>query len=155
MTVRGAFRIARDLVAFYWWEFRAGLGFERKIEHHNIDVSVCYKGVELIGCDSDHLYYVARLGGFADRGQGWVELLAPKEFQPGGGPGGDMAELYRLDQGAGIDPGDLSIRIRPAGAGHKCDGSCFCFATGACGPECSYCARVLGNIDVVDERKKP
>lgn len=152
MTPRGVLRIARDLVAFYWWEFRAGLGFKRKVEHHNIDVSVCYKGVELIGCDSDHLYYVAALGGFENRGQGWCELLKPAETIVGG----DQAGRYRLGldfTGQAIDPADFSIRIRPAGAGHKCDGSCFCFATGACGPECSYCARVLGKIDVVDERK--
>lgn len=143
MTARGALKVARDVVAFYWWEFRAGLGFERKVEHHNIDVSVCYKGVELIGCDSDHLYYVARLGGFADRGQGWVDLLHSTAGQYG---------TIQLDPSLSL--ADLSIRIRPAGAGHKCDDSCFCFATLACGPECSYCARVLSQIDVVDERKK-
>lgn len=143
MTPREVLKIARGVASVYWWEFRASLGFEQKVEHHNIDVSICYKGVELIGCDSDHLYYIAKLGGFADRGQGWVDLL-------------HMLDGSVLTGGA-VDPSlslaDLSIRIRPAGAGHKCDDSCFCFATLACGPECSYCTRVLSQLDVRDERK--
>lgn len=96
--MKGALKATRAVVALYWHDW-----FPPKIEHQLIEVSISVKGQELIGCDSDHLYYVTKWGGIGDQ-DGWAELLRPN---------GSLWAPGSLDPSLSL--ADLSIRVRPKG----------------------------------------
>lgn len=45
-------------------------------EHQPIEILISAAGQDIIRCDSDHLYYVAKWGGCQDS-EGWTDLMRP------------------------------------------------------------------------------